>query len=419
MGVIMKKYIVFFTILLCAMQSISAAAPQSDQWGHITDADFAALDQDPETLALAIQNSINVQKERQAAYEASFRVRQAEQKKQQAANIALHTAIRNQKIKEIEQALANGADVNGVDHRGQTPLLCAIDKYYNLNFQSNPRKDNALNIIKLLIKEKADINTIDKSIYPIPNDNVGSTALIQAIKNTTAPRLAFQIVELLLDNNADANAVDNEGNTPLMWATISLWHPNDIQLLLDHNANVNAINHQGDTALMLAATQSHSRAAKLVLDTNNYTSPFIRNTMGETACSIAKKKRIAYMEHPHPGPPIISEGLKRCDVIVAMLKKHQAKKMAAFVFAYKQSRNTATFDSDAARPAQLGDLPPEIIQEIVRCAQESDLGPKPDSGDSAQEGKRRAQEQPESADSSSSSSAPASKKQRTDSSLQG
>src|SRR3989344_2355935 len=202
MGVIMKKYIVFFTILLCAMQSISAAAPQSDQWGHITDADLAALDQDPETLALAIQNSINEQKERQRAYEASFRVRQAEQKKQQAANIALHTAIRNQKIKEIEQALANGADVNGVDHRGQTPLLCAIDKYYNLKFQSNPRKDNALNIIKLLIKEKADINT---------NDNVGSTALIQAIKKTAAPRLAFQIGELLLDNNADVNAVDTKG----------------------------------------------------------------------------------------------------------------------------------------------------------------------------------------------------------------
>ena len=59
----MKKYIVFFTILLCAMQSISAAAPQRTQWGHITDDDFAALDQDPETLALAIQNSINVQKD--------------------------------------------------------------------------------------------------------------------------------------------------------------------------------------------------------------------------------------------------------------------------------------------------------------------------------------------------------------------
>src|SRR3990167_7373866 len=377
----MKKYIVFFTILLCAMQSISAAAPQSDQWGHITDADFAALDQGPETLARAIKDERDVQREQQSANIASLRAIQAEQKKQQAANIALHTAIRNQKIKEIEQALANGADVNGVDHRGQTPLLCAIDKYYNLNFQSNPRKDNALNIIKLLIKEKADINTIDKSIYPIPNDNVGSTALIQAIKNTTAPRLAFQIVELLLDNNA----------------------------------NVNAINHQGDTALMLAATQSHSRAAKLVLDTNNYTSPFIRNTMGETACSIAIKERSAYIEHPHR----YRYAINNLDVIIAMLKKHQAKKMAAFVFAYKQSRNTATSDSDAARPAQLGNLPREIIQEIVRCAQESDLGPKPDSGDSAQERKRRAQEQPESADSSSSSSAPASKKQRTDSSLQG
>src|SRR3989344_6166481 len=158
----MKKYIVFFTILLCAMQSISAAAPQSDQWGHITDADFAALDQDPETLALAIQAERDVQREQQAAYEASLRAIQAE-RNQQAANIALHTAITNQKIKEIEQALANGADVNGVDHRGQTPLLCAIDKYYSFLYQSNPRKDNALNIIKLLIKEKADINTIDKS----------------------------------------------------------------------------------------------------------------------------------------------------------------------------------------------------------------------------------------------------------------
>ena len=407
MGVIMKKYIVFFTILLCAMQSISAAAPQSiegekpTQCGHITDDDLAALDQDPETLARAIQAERDVQREQQAANIASLRAIQAEQKKQQAANIALHTAILKEKIKEIEQALANGADVNGVDHRGQTRLLCAIDKYYDLNFQSNPRKDNALNIIKLLIKEKADIDT---------NDN-GSTALIQAIKKTTAPRLAFQIVELLLDHKANVNVVDNEGNTPLMWATISLWHPNKIQLLLDHKANVNAINHQGNTALMFAATQSHSRAAKL-LDTNNYTSPFIRNTMGETACSIAKKERIAYMEHTHHYPRAISNLNK----IIAMLKKHQAKKMAAFVFAYEQSRDTATFDSDPARPAQLGNLPREIIQEIVRCAQESDLGPQPDSGDSAQKRKRRAQEQPESAD---SSSAPASKKQRTDSSLQG
>src|SRR5215470_13043911 len=65
--------------------------------------------------------------------------------------------------------------------------------------------------------------------------------LVTAIRNANA-----QAVRKLLDNGADVNARDAEGNTPLILASFYA-SPECIELLIDQSADVNAANKAGAT----------------------------------------------------------------------------------------------------------------------------------------------------------------------------
>merc|ERR1712096_142527 len=73
-------------------------------------------------------------------------------------------------------------------------------------------------------------------------DNYGRTALILA-----AARSSMKLVQMLLDANADVNAVDHKGQTALIAAGGKF---DVVELLINHEADVNAKDNKGVTALM-------------------------------------------------------------------------------------------------------------------------------------------------------------------------
>ena len=200
----MKKYIVFFTILLCAMQSISAAAPQPTQWGHITDDDLAALDQDPETLALAIQNSINVQKDELInAFE--------------ACNI--------EKIQMLFFIPLDSEELNAT-------FISVMNNIINKE-EEDPR---SLYTLLLLIKKGAHLET----------RVLGDTPLIIAANHNLIGTLILLIIK-----GANVNAINNKGRTGLMKAS-KMGHSTITQLLIDNRARLDIQDNKRKTAMMLA-----------------------------------------------------------------------------------------------------------------------------------------------------------------------
>jgi hypothetical protein len=81
--------------------------------------------------------------------------------------------------------------------------------------------------------------------------------LVTAIRNADA-----QVARKLLDNGADVNSRDAEGNTPLILASFYA-SPECVELLIEKGADVNAANKAGATALIRAAT-SYEKTRLLV-----------------------------------------------------------------------------------------------------------------------------------------------------------
>lgn len=120
----------------------------------------------------------------------------------------------------VEFLVAAGADVNGKNIRGYSPLLLAVEL-----------ADRS--IIGLLLDKGADINL---SGYG------GTTPLIEAVMLNRG----LSIVELLLARGAEVNASDNNGITPLIIATIR-GQKDVVALLLDRGADVSLPDRLGKT----------------------------------------------------------------------------------------------------------------------------------------------------------------------------
>ena len=84
-------------------------------------------------------------------------------------------------------------------------------------------------IVEILIENNADVNV---------SNGIDGTPLFLAMKNNHK-----EIVKVLLENNADVNAVNYDGWTPIQWAIKQgFWTGYDLELinlLLRYNADVN------------------------------------------------------------------------------------------------------------------------------------------------------------------------------------
>ncbi len=214
-------------------------------------------------------------------------------------NLALIAAASTGELDVLRLLLDSGADVNGQDAQGSSPLSAACFGGHR-------------DAVDLLLEHKADVNLADKS---------GATALMAAtqggyrdlaeclLKNGAAvdARTKIRIVyhtryglpenwippgtsalslsvigrtvdatRLLLDHGADVDIRDQPGWTPLMWASY-LGAAEIARLLVQSGADVRAksvlqedgVFSPGTTPLMLASARGHLEVVELLLESGS------------------------------------------------------------------------------------------------------------------------------------------------------
>ncbi|MDE0684573.1 MAG: ankyrin repeat domain-containing protein, partial [Candidatus Poribacteria bacterium] len=128
-------------------------------------------------------------------------------------------------------------DVNLKDAVGRSPLRIAAEK-------------GDINVVTFLIENGADVNVTDAN---------GNTSLIFIINKTGN----LEITERLLEKGAAVNTQNGNGETALMYAA---WrgHANIVRLLLQNRADATVKNRRGDTALSLADSQGHLEIVEIL-----------------------------------------------------------------------------------------------------------------------------------------------------------
>ncbi|KAJ1330839.1 ankyrin repeat domain-containing protein 50 [Microdochium nivale] len=150
----------------------------------------------------------------------------------------LHTAIFLKSKDIVQLLLEKGASVNTLDHNGDTPLHTAI-------FLKS--KD----IVQLLLEKGATVDTVNRD---------GTSPLHTAVTYNNK-----DIVQLLLEKGAAVDTVNRDGTSPLHTA-IFLEIKDIVQLLLEKGASVNTLDHNGYTPLYTAIFLKNKDIIQLLLE---------------------------------------------------------------------------------------------------------------------------------------------------------
>ncbi len=136
----------------------------------------------------------------------------------------------------ITKLIAAGADSNERNKKGLTPLALAIDRYWTHQ-------------VAFYISQGADIHA---------GDIDGNTPLTRSF---SADR---KMLQMIITEHTVASR-DSFGNTPLHIAVISHADPAVVQYLLEKNADVNARNRSGETPLYIAVKDNLRATGEILL----------------------------------------------------------------------------------------------------------------------------------------------------------
>ncbi|KAL9125157.1 MAG: hypothetical protein Q9217_005596, partial [Psora testacea] len=188
----------------------------------------------------------------------------------------LHSAIMENRIDVFRTLLSRtDVDVNATNFRGSTPLILALVNH------------NSAIALKLLDRDDVDVTLAPKlgssAIFHaayfgyeevvrrlLANDQVNLQSL-STFPPTKAPlHDAVEggdefVVKMFLEHaGVDVNVRGGSGRTPLSYAAIKGWE--DItQLLLEHNANPDAMDEDGNTLLCIAAREGQVHVVNMLL----------------------------------------------------------------------------------------------------------------------------------------------------------
>jgi ankyrin repeat protein len=182
---------------------------------------------------------------------------------------ALEPAIKAGDAASVIALLDRGTDVNEPSADGSTPLMSAA-LYSNssmmkllLNRGADPNHTNKAGATAL-VWIAGDFQKvrllIDRGADPTIRTKGGRTALHAAAMYDGG----YDVVKLLIEKGALADAQDESGATPLIEAGAA-YDTRSVQFLLDHGANVNAQDRAGRTPLINAAANGSLASARLLL----------------------------------------------------------------------------------------------------------------------------------------------------------
>jgi len=113
---------------------------------------------------------------------------------------------------------------------------------------------------KDVLKAKGFLDKPGSVIVNTKDRDTGETALHIVTKRRDPPWMGF-----LLQNSADPNARDSEGNTPIILAA-STGFSDGVRLMIAGKAQVDAANNRGETALIKAVLVRDPASVRLLLD---------------------------------------------------------------------------------------------------------------------------------------------------------
>jgi uncharacterized protein len=154
----------------------------------------------------------------------------------QTALSKIFEAVKNNDLKEVKSLLEKGTDPNSVDEDGDRLLMYAA--LYS-----------SVDCMQLLIEKGSDVNA---------KNNLDETALMWSIHDLAKMRL-------LIQHGADVNAKAKSGNTPLLIASIGHGKYEAVKLLLDQGADASALNNRKENALIRAALFGDTVTVSLLL----------------------------------------------------------------------------------------------------------------------------------------------------------
>jgi ankyrin repeat protein len=231
-------------------------------------------------------------------------------------------AVGNSYIDTAKILIENGANINAVDIEGWSALSYAVNngdieiaklllenkakiKDELLIAIKSPIVESRINMMKLLIDNKANINYTDENGFNPLNIAIESGdmeltkflitngANVNSLMQDGVSLIGYAIaqnnmdlLQILIENGANVNYTDGDSwaDTPLKTAS-RLGLDNVVRILLSRNADINAVDMNGNTALHTAALNSQLSIVKLLLEKNPNLD--IQNKVGNTALHLA------------------------------------------------------------------------------------------------------------------------------------
>ena len=154
----------------------------------------------------------------------------------QTASSKIFNAVKNNDLKEVRSLLDQGADPNSFDEDGDHLLMYAT-------LYSSP------DCMSLLIEKGSNVNAKNK---------LDETALMWSVHDLSK-------MKLLIQHGANTNARATSGNTPLLISSVGQKKYEYVKLLLDNGADALAVNNKKENALIRAAQFGDTATISLLL----------------------------------------------------------------------------------------------------------------------------------------------------------